>query len=90
MGEKDGLHKEFKVKTAKREAFEETGLRITDLELFGIYSGEKCFVDYPNGDKVYSVQIIFKAKQYTGELGRSDLTNISLFPKTEQKALKYL
>ncbi|WP_311224460.1 NUDIX domain-containing protein [Bacillus sp. AG4(2022)] len=35
-------------KTAKRETFEETGLEVQELELFGIYSGEKCFVEYPN------------------------------------------
>lgn len=58
---------------AKREVFEETGLLMEDLNLFGIYSGEKCFVQYPNGDEVYSVQIIFKAKQYTGELKEMDL-----------------
>jgi ADP-ribose pyrophosphatase YjhB (NUDIX family) len=59
--------------TAKREAFEETGLQVTDLDLFGIYSGEKCFAEYPNGDKVFSVQIIFKAKQYIGELKQKDI-----------------
>ncbi|KKI91383.1 NUDIX hydrolase [Bacillus sp. SA1-12] len=71
--------------TAKREAFEETALRVKDLELFGIYSGEKCFVQYPNGDKVFSVQIIFKAKQYTGELKQKDIESREhrFFRKTE-------
>ncbi len=54
--------------TAKRETKEETGLVVEDLELFGIYSGEKCFVEYPNKDKVFSVQIIFKASKFVGEL----------------------
>ncbi len=35
--------------TAKRETFEETGLEVNELTLFGIYSGESCFVQYPNG-----------------------------------------
>ncbi|MBO8155825.1 MAG: NUDIX hydrolase [Bacillaceae bacterium] len=52
----------------KRETFEETGIEIIDFELFGIYSGEKCFVEYPNKDQVYSVQIIFKVLNYKGEL----------------------
>ncbi|WP_242985865.1 NUDIX domain-containing protein [Oceanobacillus zhaokaii] len=30
--------------TVKRETFEETGLEVNGLELFGIYSGESCFV----------------------------------------------
>lgn len=54
--------------TAKRETMEETGLTVSDLELFGLYSGEKCFVQYPNKDKVFSVQIIFKTNNYSGEL----------------------
>ncbi|WP_442598784.1 NUDIX domain-containing protein [Neobacillus sp. D3-1R] len=57
---------------AKREAYEETGLKVVDLDLFGIYSGEKCFVEYPNGDMVFSVQIIFKAKEYIGEIKQKD------------------
>ncbi|WP_433747592.1 NUDIX hydrolase [Falsibacillus pallidus] len=58
---------------AKREAWEETGLKVEEMELFGIYSGEKCFVEYPNKDKVFSVQIIFKAKQFTGEIKLEDV-----------------
>jgi ADP-ribose pyrophosphatase YjhB (NUDIX family) len=54
--------------TAIRETFEETGLLVDGLELFGIYSGERCFVEYPNKDKVYSVQVIFRTKKYFGEL----------------------
>ncbi|MBA2871583.1 ADP-ribose pyrophosphatase YjhB (NUDIX family) [Anoxybacillus calidus] len=36
--------------TAKREVLEETGLQVKEIQLFGIYSGETCFVTYPNGD----------------------------------------
>jgi ADP-ribose pyrophosphatase YjhB (NUDIX family) len=54
--------------TAKRETLEETGLEVKNIELFGIYSGEKGFAEYSNKDKVYSVQIIFKAKHFKGEL----------------------
>lgn len=57
--------------TAIREVFEETGLTVEYLQLFGIYSGESCFVEYPNKDKMYSVQIIFKATEFTGELIQS-------------------
>lgn len=53
---------------AKRETLEETNLSVGKLELFGLYSGESCFAEYPNKDRVYSVQIIFKASSYTGEL----------------------
>jgi ADP-ribose pyrophosphatase YjhB (NUDIX family) len=54
--------------TAIRETLEETGLDVQNIELFGIYSGEKGFAEYSNGDTVYSVQIIFISKHYNGEL----------------------
>lgn len=54
--------------TAKRETYEETGLHVDQLELFGMYSGKSCFVQYPNKDQVYSVQIIFTTTTYSGDL----------------------
>ncbi|MET3698931.1 ADP-ribose pyrophosphatase YjhB (NUDIX family) [Bacillus oleivorans] len=59
--------------SAKREVLEETGLTVTNLELFGLYSGEKCFAAYPNGDRVFSTQIIFYTKTFTGTLKVTDL-----------------
>ena len=59
--------------TAKRETFEETGLEVDELTLFGIYSGESCFVQYPNDDKAYSVQIIFTTTTYSGILKQQDI-----------------
>lgn len=54
--------------TAVRETLEETGLVVENLQLFGLYSGDSCFVTYPNGDEVYSVQVIFQSDTYTGTL----------------------
>lgn len=59
--------------TVKRETFEETGLEVNSLKLFGIYSGKSCFVQYPNKDKMYSVQIIFKTNEYEGVLKQRGL-----------------
>ena len=42
--------------TVTREVYEETGLHLSGLTIFGLYSGEKCYVEYPNQDQVYSVQ----------------------------------
>ena len=38
--------------TARREVFEETGLRLGKLELFGMYSGPDYYKTFPNGDQV--------------------------------------
>ena len=44
---------------AKREVKEETGLAVTDLALFHVYSGELGHYVYPNGDEVYGVDIVY-------------------------------
>lgn len=54
--------------TAVRETLEETGLKVGQLEFFGMYSGKDGFAEYQNGDKIFSVQIIFRTTEYTGEL----------------------
>lgn len=54
--------------TAKREVLEETGLRIKELELFGIYSGSNYDKTFPNGDQVSMVQILFTCRDYEGQL----------------------
>jgi 8-oxo-dGTP pyrophosphatase MutT (NUDIX family) len=56
------------LETAKRETLEETNLVIKEASLFGIYSGASCYAEYPNGDKTYSVQIIFHSKHFEGNL----------------------
>jgi ADP-ribose pyrophosphatase YjhB (NUDIX family) len=56
------------LETLGREVEEETNLKIITPQLFGIYSGVDGFGEYPNGDKVYSVQMIFLVKEYNGEL----------------------
>ena len=60
------------VETVKREVFEETNLILDELSLFGLYSGKSGFASYPNGDKVYSVQIIFITNTYSGTLTMND------------------
>lgn len=47
------------LEAAVRETYEETGLKVEQLALFGLYAGQEGFATYPNGDKVFSVQIIF-------------------------------
>ncbi|GGM33488.1 DNA mismatch repair protein MutT [Paraliobacillus quinghaiensis] len=54
--------------TAKREVFEETGLRLGELELFSVYSGEGNKKTLANGDQVSLVQHWFTCHEYSGEL----------------------
>ncbi|WP_203333485.1 NUDIX hydrolase [Planococcus beigongshangi] len=53
---------------AMRETLEETGLKTENLRLFGLYSGNEGFAEYQNGDKIFSVQIIFRTTEFSGEL----------------------
>ncbi len=50
--------------TARREAFEETGLEIGAMSLFGVFSGPEFFYTYPNGDQVYNVSIVYKSQDF--------------------------
>ncbi len=54
------------IEVVKREAFEEAGIEIEELTLFGIYSGEDGIITYPNGDICYGTGIIFKTTAYSG------------------------
>lgn len=54
--------------TVRREVYEEAGIELGELELFGIYSGEDRVIQYPNGDICFGAGVVFKATQYTGEL----------------------
>ncbi|WP_339149268.1 MULTISPECIES: NUDIX hydrolase [unclassified Sutcliffiella] len=57
---------------ARREVYEETGLHLKHLELFGIYSGPEYDKTFPNGDQVSLVQVLFTCKQYNGKLVNSN------------------
>lgn len=54
--------------TVRREVYEETGFKLKELELFGIYSGKQYDKTFSNGDQVSLVQILFICKQYSGNL----------------------
>ena len=53
---------------AARELFEETGLHAKSLELFGVFSGPDTHYVYPNGDEVSVVDIVYRCRDYDGEL----------------------
>lgn len=71
--------------TARREVYEETGLILNELELFGIYSGPQYDTTFSNGDQVSLVHISFICKRYSGELVESNEESIqnTFFPIEE-------
>jgi 8-oxo-dGTP pyrophosphatase MutT (NUDIX family) len=71
--------------TARREVFEETGLHLGKLELFGIYSGPDYDKTFSNGDQVSMVQFLFTCKDFKGGLVESnpESLDIQFFPLNE-------
>ena len=53
---------------AMREMYEETGLTANHLALFGIFSGEEFYYQYPHGDVVYNVSTAYICDDYDGDL----------------------
>jgi 8-oxo-dGTP pyrophosphatase MutT (NUDIX family) len=56
----------------KREVFEETGLILGNLSLFGVYSGERYLCIAQNGDEFYVVTTVYTTTEYSGELTVND------------------
>ena len=80
---------------ARRELFEETGLTAEKLTLLNVFSGNDFYFEYPNGDKLYSVIVLFKAENVSGELSINDGESIKLayfslneMPELESRAAK--
>lgn len=48
--------------TARREVFEETGLKLGELEFFNVYSGKKYEKTLSNGDQVTLVKLTYICK----------------------------
>ncbi|MCE7793476.1 NUDIX hydrolase [Salipaludibacillus sp. CUR1] len=72
--------------TALREVKEETGLilKISHLHKFDVFSGERYYVEAPNGDPYYAVTVLFYTDEFTGELNADDEETLALeyFPFT--------
>lgn len=66
--------------TAIRELKEEAGISADKLELVSVLSGKDYYFEYPNGDKMCTVIILFKVLNYTGNIKVSD---------NESKQLKF-
>ena len=58
--------------TAVRELKEETGITAETLELVTVLSGKDFYFEYPNGDKMCTVIVLFKVLNYTGDIKVTD------------------
>ena len=53
---------------ACRETFEETGMQVGKMVLFGVFSGPELYYKYPNGDEVYNITIVYLSRDASGEI----------------------
>lgn len=67
--------------TARREVWEETGLRLGAMSLYAIYSGVEQERTLPNGHQVANVLVDFICRDFTGELQQTteESTEIRFF-----------
>lgn len=86
------LHENIR-ETAIRELREEAGITAENLELVDVLSGEDYYFEYPNGDKMCCVIVLFKVLNYSGEIKISDNESRALkffplndLPETESRA----
>lgn len=65
------LHEDIR-ETAVRELKEEAGITAESLELVDVLSGGDYYFEYPNGDKMCCVIVLFKVTNHSGEITVSD------------------
>lgn len=53
---------------AMRETFEEAGIEIGEMSLFGVFSGPELYYKYPNGDEVFNVTIVYLSRDWRGQV----------------------
>ncbi len=58
--------------TAARELKEETNLEAESFTLLNVFSGKDFYFEYPNGDKLYSVVVLYLADGVKGEVKITD------------------
>lgn len=56
----------------RREVYEETGLKVGKLTLFGVYTGSEMTVTYPNGDIANYTDIAYVSDDFSGEAMLTD------------------
>lgn len=56
----------------RREVFEETGIRVGELELVTVVSGEQTYTKLKNDDEYYSVTIVYRTTDIIGGILKAD------------------
>lgn len=76
--------------TAIRELKEEAGICADELELVAVLSGKEFYFEYPNGDRMCTVIVLFKVLNYNGTIKVSDSESKALefFPLTNLPAME--
>ncbi len=71
--------------TARREVFEETGLRLNTLKFLDVFSGKEYYFQYPNGDEIYNAIALYACDDWEGGLSMLDGESLELrfFPLAE-------
>ncbi|GAF12399.1 MutT/Nudix family protein [Bacillus sp. JCM 19046] len=64
--------------TARREVKEETGLELGALELIEVCAGKDFHLKLAHGDEIYSVTVVYCAKQTKGEMIIDQVESIDL------------
>ncbi|WMT39678.1 NUDIX domain-containing protein [Paenibacillus sp. D2_2] len=76
--------------TMIREIHEETGLVVTDHELYSVYSGSRMKYKYPDGNEVVFVMFIFNVKaDLTGKIDEDNKTLIYIDKEQESLQLEF-
>jgi ADP-ribose pyrophosphatase YjhB (NUDIX family) len=72
---------------AVREMWEETGLHVRLTGILSVYGGPEMHVDYPNGDQVSYVSIVFGCEVLDGTLTPQDDEALALAYHAQPSAL---
>ncbi len=70
---------------AKRELYEETGLKVNSMRLYGVFSGPELHYVYPHGDEVYNVDTVYVCDDFEGEMcaDTAEVSELRWFPFNE-------
>ncbi|MFJ8511215.1 NUDIX domain-containing protein [Lysinibacillus xylanilyticus] len=64
--------------TAKRELYEETGLKAKDLKFIDILSGKNEHYKYPNGDEIFGVTAVYTTSNISDTLSINDNESLNI------------